>query len=85
MLFGSNWGAYNPPLGKLSVDIHSLAIEDRLDLIEQIWEGLCANPQSVPLTVAQREELDRRLDEMETDGGDGIPWEQVLDRIRARG
>jgi putative addiction module component (TIGR02574 family) len=71
-------------MGKLSVDIHSLAIEDRLDLIEQIWESLCANPQSVPLTVAQREELDRRLDEMEADGGDGIPWEQVLDRIRAR-
>jgi putative addiction module component (TIGR02574 family) len=71
-------------MGKLSVDIHSLATEDKLDLIEQIWESLSANPQSVPLTVAQREELDRRLDEMEADGGDGIPWEQVLNRIRAK-
>lgn len=71
-------------MGKLSVDIQSLATEDKLELIEQIWESLSANPQSVPLTVAQREELDRRLDEMEADGGDGIPGEQVLDRIRAR-
>jgi putative addiction module component (TIGR02574 family) len=36
------------------------------------------------LTPRQREELDRRLDEMETDGGGGIPWEEVLARLRMR-
>jgi hypothetical protein len=26
--------------------------------------------------------LDRRLDDMQRDGGEGIPWEQVLRQIR---
>ena len=40
--------------------------------------------EAIPLTSAQREELDRRLDELESEGPVGIPWEDVLRRIRRR-
>jgi putative addiction module component (TIGR02574 family) len=36
------------------------------------------------LTDAQREELDRRLDDLERSGTEGIPWEEVLRQIRKR-
>ena len=36
------------------------------------------------VTEAQKAELDRRIDEMVRDGERGIPWKDLLDRIRGR-
>jgi putative addiction module component (TIGR02574 family) len=62
--------------------------EERLDLMERLWESLRQDPSSVPLTTAQHEELDRRLDDLEADiqaGAPlGIPWDEVPHRIRNR-
>jgi putative addiction module component (TIGR02574 family) len=65
-----------------AIDIAGLNSEQRLRLLEEIWESL--SEEEVPLTSAQREELDRRLDELDKDGPEGIPWEEVLRRIRTR-
>jgi putative addiction module component (TIGR02574 family) len=34
------------------------------------------------LTEAQRQELDRRIEEMDRDTNPGIPWEEVVNQIR---
>lgn len=70
-------------MAKLDLDIKNLNSEERLELIEMLWESLASDAQQVPVTAAQREELDRRLDEMEAEGVAGIPWDQVLARIQA--
>jgi len=62
-----------------AIDIGRLSPEQRLRLLEQIWDSL--SDDDVPLTSAQREELDRRLDDLDRDGPRGIPWEEVLDRL----
>jgi len=67
-----------------AVDISNLSSEERLRLLEELWESLSANPDAVPLTPAQRDELDSRLDELDREGPGGIPWEDVLHRIRSR-
>jgi putative addiction module component (TIGR02574 family) len=64
--------------------IADLSAEERLRLLEELWESLCVTPEAIPLTDAQREELDRRLDELDREGPIGIPWEDVLRRIRSR-
>ena len=64
-------------------DIRSLTAEERLALLGDIWESLEA--KDVPITDAQKAELDRRLDELESDPATGIPWEEVLRQIRERG
>ncbi|MCI0354658.1 MAG: addiction module protein [Acidobacteria bacterium] len=71
-------------MGRAQFDFSGLTPEERLDLVEQIWDGLAEQPERVPLTTAQKAELDRRLEDMARDGGDGIPWEDVLRQIRAR-
>jgi putative addiction module component (TIGR02574 family) len=75
-------------MAKSTVDIDRLSPDERLELMEQLWESLRKDPSSVPLTDAQREELDRRLDDLDSDiqkGGPlGIPWDDVLQRIRNR-
>ena len=67
-----------------TIDIGSLSSEERLRLLEELWESLSATPEAIPLTNVQREELDRRLDELDREGPTGIPWEEVLHRIRSR-
>lgn len=37
-----------------------LSVEDRLQLIEEIWDSLAATPEAIPVTEAQRRELARR-------------------------
>lgn len=43
-----------------------------------------SDPSGIPLTKAQKEELDRRLDVIDEGNDAGIPWNEVLDRIRNR-
>ena len=71
-------------MSKRAVDIAALTPEERLSLLEQLWDSLTATPEAIPLTEAQRDELDRRLNDLEVDGPVGIPWEDVLSRIRNR-
>ncbi len=41
-------------------EILNLGVKERLELIEEIWDSIAEHPEAVPLTVAQRKELDRR-------------------------
>jgi len=66
-------------------DIASLTREERLELLEKLWDSLGAAPEAIPLSEVQRAELDRRLDDLEREGPVGIPWDEVLGRIRGRG
>ncbi len=65
-----------------TVDIAKMDPQERLELLEQLWDSL--SPEAIPMTDAQTEELDRRLDELDREGAVGIPWNEVLDRIRNR-
>ena len=66
------------------IDITTLSREEQLQLLENLWDSLSSTPKAIPLTDAQREELDRRLDELDRDGPVGIPVEEVLGRLHTR-
>ncbi len=70
------------------IDVDALSTEERLDLMEQLWDSLSNDPAAIPLTKAQSEELDRRDTELDEDirmgRPIGIPWDQVLKEIRRR-
>ena len=67
-----------------AIDIEKLAPRERLQLISDLWESLRSTPEAVPLTPAQRSELDRRLDAL--DGGNVglVPWDEVKRRLTTR-
>jgi putative addiction module component (TIGR02574 family) len=68
-------------MGRPALDIAKLTPAERLQLVEDLWDSFCDTPESVPLTDAQRTELDRRLDDLEREGPVGIPWDEVVRRI----
>jgi putative addiction module component (TIGR02574 family) len=63
---------------------NSLSIDDRIRLVEAIWEGIEGEAPMPELTEAQKQELDRRLAEHEANPDDVIPWEQVKADIEGR-
>jgi putative addiction module component (TIGR02574 family) len=67
-----------------ALDIGALTPDERLDLLERLWDSLVSQPEALPLLEAQRAELDRRLDDLEREGPVGIPWDEALGRIRSR-
>ncbi len=64
--------------------IDELAIDERLKLVEDIWDSIAAEQDALPLTSAQRAELDRRLERYRIDGDRGTPAERAVERIRTR-
>jgi putative addiction module component (TIGR02574 family) len=66
----------------LVAEILALPVEDRMRLVEAIWDSISAVPEALPLTEWQKQELDRRLAEMESDSEAGASLEEVFARIR---
>lgn len=72
-------------MGKASaLNIAELNRDEKLDLLDRLWESLGQDPEALPLTGSQREELDRRLDELEVEGPVGLSWDEVVAQARAR-
>ena len=77
-------GAYHQGMTSPTIDIDKLAPEERLRLIGDLWESLRATPEAVPITQAQRNELDRRLDDVERGTGDSVSWGDITRRFDHR-
>jgi putative addiction module component (TIGR02574 family) len=68
-----------------AIDVRQLSRDQRLDLIEQLWESLSDEERdSLPLTLDQERELDRRLDALEREGPVGISSDELRKQVRGR-
>ncbi len=67
-----------------SLGIDRLSVEERLALVEELWDSIAESSADLPLTEAQRAELERRLAEHEAHPDDVIPWEEIKASITAR-
>jgi putative addiction module component (TIGR02574 family) len=69
-----------------SVRIESLSKDERLDLLERLWESLSRTPSDVPVTSAHLAELDRRSEALDCDVAKqsalGVPWDEVARQLR---
>jgi putative addiction module component (TIGR02574 family) len=63
-------------------EILQLSIAERIQLAEDIWDSVAAFPEAIPLTDAQKEELDRRLQAYTQNPNEGISWDELKDRLR---
>jgi putative addiction module component (TIGR02574 family) len=68
-------------LSELIEQIKKLSVAERILLAENIWDSIAAEQDSVPVTEAQKEELDRRLAAMEASPDEGVPWEVLKEKL----
>ncbi len=60
--------------------IDRLNAEERLSLLEEIWDSLSEEKGALSLTDQERKELDNRLEAFERKPDDVVPWEVVKEK-----
>ena len=65
-----------------SDEISRLSVDERLDLIGQLWDSL--EHESLPLSSTQQRELDRRLAAFDQERAEGLSWEQLRAELEQR-
>ncbi len=71
-----------PSMKDLGID--RLGVEERLSLVQEIWDSIPVGPGRGLPTEAQRRELERRLAANLAAPEEGVPWEEVLAKALAR-
>lgn len=55
----------------------NLSLPERLELMDALWESIVEEGYEPPITEAQAEELDRRLEAHKQDPDDVSAWEDI--------
>jgi putative addiction module component (TIGR02574 family) len=66
------------------LEVDSWPAEERLRLIEAVWDRLAPASEADTLTEAQEEDLKRRLEAYRDNPRAGSPWEEVKARLQGR-
>jgi putative addiction module component (TIGR02574 family) len=64
--------------------IFDLPPSEKLQLVEDLWDDLAATPDAVPVHAWQKEELERRKANLQSNPATGLGWEEVKRRVRRR-
>jgi putative addiction module component (TIGR02574 family) len=62
-------------------DALDLSIPERIQLVEDIWDTIVVEADSVELTEEEKKIIDRRLEAYHQNPDLGSPWENVFKRI----
>jgi len=72
-------------MAKLLEELVKLSPAERIQLAEDLWDSVAADPASLPpLSDAERAEVERRLAEHARDPGAATTWEEVRARLWSR-
>jgi len=63
-------------------EIVTLKVEDRIRLVQAIWDSIAAEQAYPELTEEQKEELDNRIAESDLNPDNVMTWEEVINSIR---
>ena len=68
----------------MNSSLKQLPVDERIRLVEDLWDSIAADQSAIPLGSDQIAELDRRLDAYEDDGDSGRPATDVISELRKR-
>jgi len=55
----------------MNAKLQDIPVEERIKVVEDLWDSIAADQKALPFSDAQRAELDRRLDAYEVDKNTG--------------
>lgn len=62
----------------------SLTVEQRLELIGELWDSIPDSAEDLPVPKWHEDELKRRLANADANPGAAIPWKDVKRRLREK-
>lgn len=63
-------------------DILELPVQERIHLVEIIWESIAAFPEAIEVSPELKSELNARLVDFERDPEAGYSWDQVKTQLK---
>ena len=61
----------------LTEEARKLSIDERINLVEEIWDSIAEENGCFELSDAQKQELDRRLESFRVNPSQGRTWEEI--------
>lgn len=68
---------------ELAEEAKKLSIPERILLVEEIWDTIAEENQAFELTEAQQREIDRRLESVRNNAGQGRAIGRTWEEIKA--
>ena len=68
-----------------AADALELSIDERIQLVADIWDSIAEHPEAVEVAPEVRALLDKRLAAYRKDPDAGSPWSDVKERILNQG
>jgi putative addiction module component (TIGR02574 family) len=65
-------------------EIATLSIEERINLVQDIWDGIAAEQACSDLTETQKLELDRRIADDQANPDSVMTWEEIKASIKGQ-
>lgn len=62
-------------------EILEMSVDDRLRIVEDIWDSIAADSKDLKVSDELRQELDRRLEAYKEDPDAGVTWEDLDNRL----
>ena len=63
-------------------DILALPVQERIHLVELIWESVAAFPQAIEVSPEIKSDLEARLIDFERDPEAGYAWDKVKEKLK---
>ncbi|NQV17961.1 MAG: addiction module protein [Armatimonadetes bacterium] len=64
-------------------NIMKLSVNERILIVEDLWDTIADESKSVSLSEAQKRELDKRLESYRKNPETGSSWKEVKTRIKS--
>jgi putative addiction module component (TIGR02574 family) len=64
--------------------ILKLDVEERIRIVQLIWDSIADSPDAVPLSDAEKQAIEKLVAEDDADPGDVVSWPEAKASIRAR-
>ena len=68
----------------MNTKLSKLPIDERIKLVEELWDSIASDQKALPLTDEQKAELDRRLDAYDADVNRGRLATESITEIRRK-
>jgi len=62
-------------------EIAEIPIQQRIQLVEDIWDSIAEMPEAVEIPEWHKQELEKRLEAYHANPNEGSPWQDVRKRI----
>ena len=64
-----------------ATEIAEMPIQQRIQLVEDIWDSIAEIPEAVQIPEWHKKELEKRLEAYHANPDEGSPWQEVKKRI----